>query len=195
MTFLDKTLLFINLLAIKGLFIYINLTLITSVLPLLSLWRTPYFLVSITVLGAAMLTLNLRDVFLCVLLHKTNCLRSHPSCLIFFFFLMFLCSIFAVCPGTENKLSSPSDLEQQYRTLKKLYENCEVVMGNLEITSIERSRNLSFLKVGGACNRPLWFTSLRTIRTVAHQQNRVALLQNPSQQLDRMRYMSALTQR
>ncbi|XP_075904754.1 receptor tyrosine-protein kinase erbB-4 [Nelusetta ayraudi] len=52
----------------------------------------------------------------------------------------------SVCPGTENKLSSPSDLEQQYRTLKKLYENCEVVMGNLEITSIERSRNLSFLK-------------------------------------------------
>uniref|UniRef100_A0A3B4VK92 Receptor protein-tyrosine kinase n=1 Tax=Seriola dumerili TaxID=41447 RepID=A0A3B4VK92_SERDU len=35
---------------------------------------------------------------------------------------------------------------QQYRTLKKLYENCEVVMGNLEITSIDRNRNLSFLK-------------------------------------------------
>uniref|UniRef100_A0A3P8PB22 Receptor protein-tyrosine kinase n=1 Tax=Astatotilapia calliptera TaxID=8154 RepID=A0A3P8PB22_ASTCA len=34
----------------------------------------------------------------------------------------------------------------QYRTLKKLYENCEVVMGNLEITSIDRNRNLSFLK-------------------------------------------------
>uniref|UniRef100_A0A671Y7E1 Receptor protein-tyrosine kinase n=1 Tax=Sparus aurata TaxID=8175 RepID=A0A671Y7E1_SPAAU len=39
-----------------------------------------------------------------------------------------------------------SDLDQQYRTLKKLYENCEVVMGNLEITSIDRNRNLSFLK-------------------------------------------------
>uniref|UniRef100_A0A8C2XMS5 receptor protein-tyrosine kinase n=1 Tax=Cyclopterus lumpus TaxID=8103 RepID=A0A8C2XMS5_CYCLU len=50
------------------------------------------------------------------------------------------------CPGTENKLSTLSDLEQQYRTLKKLYENCEVVMGNLEITSIDRNRNLSFLK-------------------------------------------------
>uniref|UniRef100_A0A3Q2CWL6 Receptor protein-tyrosine kinase n=1 Tax=Cyprinodon variegatus TaxID=28743 RepID=A0A3Q2CWL6_CYPVA len=34
----------------------------------------------------------------------------------------------------------------QYRTLRKLYENCEVVMGNLEITSIDRNRNLSFLK-------------------------------------------------
>ncbi|CAL9698385.1 unnamed protein product [Knipowitschia caucasica] len=53
----------------------------------------------------------------------------------------------SVCPGTQNKLSTLSDLEQQYRTLKKVYENCEVVMGNLEITSIDRNRNLSFLKV------------------------------------------------
>uniref|UniRef100_A0A3B5LEN4 Uncharacterized protein n=1 Tax=Xiphophorus couchianus TaxID=32473 RepID=A0A3B5LEN4_9TELE len=44
-----------------------------------------------------------------------------------------------VCPGTENKLSTLSDLDQQYRTLRKLYENCEVVMGNLEITSIDRN--------------------------------------------------------
>nr|XP_033800985.1 receptor tyrosine-protein kinase erbB-4 isoform X2 [Geotrypetes seraphini] len=51
-----------------------------------------------------------------------------------------------VCAGTENKLSSLSDLEQQYRALRKYYENCEVVMGNLEITSIERNRDLSFLK-------------------------------------------------
>uniref|UniRef100_A0A3P9LNP5 Receptor protein-tyrosine kinase n=1 Tax=Oryzias latipes TaxID=8090 RepID=A0A3P9LNP5_ORYLA len=33
-----------------------------------------------------------------------------------------------------------------YRTLRKYYENCEVVMGNLEITSIDRSRNLTFLR-------------------------------------------------
>uniref|UniRef100_A0A672GP97 receptor protein-tyrosine kinase n=1 Tax=Salarias fasciatus TaxID=181472 RepID=A0A672GP97_SALFA len=51
-----------------------------------------------------------------------------------------------VCPGTENKLSTLSDLEQQYRTLRKYYENCEVVMGNLEITSIDRSRDLTFLR-------------------------------------------------
>uniref|UniRef100_A0A8C1LG35 Receptor protein-tyrosine kinase n=1 Tax=Cyprinus carpio TaxID=7962 RepID=A0A8C1LG35_CYPCA len=51
-----------------------------------------------------------------------------------------------VCPGTDNKLSTLSDLDQQYKTLRKFYENCEVVMGNLEITSIERNRNLSFLK-------------------------------------------------
>uniref|UniRef100_A0A674CHP9 Receptor protein-tyrosine kinase n=1 Tax=Salmo trutta TaxID=8032 RepID=A0A674CHP9_SALTR len=51
-----------------------------------------------------------------------------------------------LCAGTENKLSTLSDLEQQYRTLRKYYENCEVVMGNLEITSIDRSRDLSFLR-------------------------------------------------
>uniref|UniRef100_A0A8C3B460 Receptor protein-tyrosine kinase n=1 Tax=Cyclopterus lumpus TaxID=8103 RepID=A0A8C3B460_CYCLU len=45
-----------------------------------------------------------------------------------------------------NKLSTLSDLEQQYRTLRKYYENCEVVMGNLEITSIDRSRDLTFLR-------------------------------------------------
>ncbi|MGH0124437.1 UNVERIFIED_CONTAM: hypothetical protein FKN15_055346 [Acipenser sinensis] len=53
-----------------------------------------------------------------------------------------------VCAGTENKLSTLSDLEQQYRTLRKYYENCEVVMGNLEITIIDRNRDLTFLRVG-----------------------------------------------
>ncbi|XP_069472018.1 receptor tyrosine-protein kinase erbB-4 isoform X2 [Ambystoma mexicanum] len=52
----------------------------------------------------------------------------------------------SVCAGTENKLSSLSDLEQQYRALRKNYENCEVIMGNLEITSIDHNRDLSFLK-------------------------------------------------
>uniref|UniRef100_A0A4W6EXB6 receptor protein-tyrosine kinase n=1 Tax=Lates calcarifer TaxID=8187 RepID=A0A4W6EXB6_LATCA len=61
-------------------------------------------------------------------------------------FPLFLSLIFPVCAGTENKLSTLSDLEQQYRTLRKYYENCEVVMGNLEITSIDRSRDLTFLR-------------------------------------------------
>uniref|UniRef100_A0A671VDT7 receptor protein-tyrosine kinase n=1 Tax=Sparus aurata TaxID=8175 RepID=A0A671VDT7_SPAAU len=60
--------------------------------------------------------------------------------------LMSLLIISLVCAGTENKLSTLSDLEQQYRTLRKYYENCEVVMGNLEITSIDRSRDLTFLR-------------------------------------------------
>uniref|UniRef100_A0A3P8ZYH7 Receptor protein-tyrosine kinase n=1 Tax=Esox lucius TaxID=8010 RepID=A0A3P8ZYH7_ESOLU len=51
-----------------------------------------------------------------------------------------------ICAGTENMLSTLSDLEQQYRVFRKYYENCEVVMGNLEITSIGRSRDLSFLR-------------------------------------------------
>uniref|UniRef100_A0A672RE82 receptor protein-tyrosine kinase n=1 Tax=Sinocyclocheilus grahami TaxID=75366 RepID=A0A672RE82_SINGR len=67
-------------------------------------------------------------------------LEKNVISLFHFFFL------FAVCTGTENKLSTLSDLDQQYRTLRKYYENCEVVMGNLEITSIDRSRDLSFLR-------------------------------------------------
>uniref|UniRef100_A0A8C3GCH7 Receptor protein-tyrosine kinase n=1 Tax=Cyclopterus lumpus TaxID=8103 RepID=A0A8C3GCH7_CYCLU len=53
-------------------------------------------------------------------------------------------SLMTIAP--QNKLSTLSDLEQQYRTLRKYYENCEVVMGNLEITSIDRSRDLTFLR-------------------------------------------------
>lgn len=78
-------------------------------------------------------------LFLYILLQLLHiCITSNS-----FFPLIFL----PVCAGTENKLSSLSDLEQQYRALRKYYENCEVVMGNLEITSIEHNRDLSFLRV------------------------------------------------
>ncbi|XP_072339453.1 receptor tyrosine-protein kinase erbB-4-like isoform X1 [Scyliorhinus torazame] len=71
-----------------------------------------------------------------------------------FLFVSFICATLkvqeiisqSVCAGTENKLSTLSDLEQQYRALRKNYENCEVVMGNLEITNIDRNRDLSFLR-------------------------------------------------
>ncbi|KAM4559715.1 receptor tyrosine-protein kinase erbB-4-like isoform 3-T3 [Odontesthes bonariensis] len=69
-----------------------------------------------------------------------------PACFLVTLLVIRSSAAQSVCPGTENKLSTPSDLDQQYRTLRKLYENCEVVMGNLEITSIDRNRNLSFLK-------------------------------------------------
>ncbi|XP_076025878.1 receptor tyrosine-protein kinase erbB-4-like [Genypterus blacodes] len=69
-----------------------------------------------------------------------------PACVLVTLVMIRSSEAQSVCPGTENKLSTLSDLDQQYRTLKKLYENCEVVMGNLEITSIDRNRNLSFLK-------------------------------------------------
>lgn len=52
-----------------------------------------------------------------------------------------------VCAGTENKLSSLSGQEQQYQQLLKMYTDCEIVMGNLEITNIFANRNLTFLKV------------------------------------------------
>ncbi|XP_028986741.1 receptor tyrosine-protein kinase erbB-4-like isoform X2 [Betta splendens] len=69
-----------------------------------------------------------------------------PACVLVTLVMIGSSAAQSVCPGTENKLSTLSDLDQQYRTLKKLYENCEVVMGNLEITNIDRNRNLSFLK-------------------------------------------------
>lgn len=75
-------------------------------------------------------------------MHKLCLLVDNIAVLTLLFSLIFL-----VCAGTENKLSTLSDLEQQYRTLRKYYENCEVVMGNLEITSIDRSRDLTFLRV------------------------------------------------
>ncbi|XP_057363746.1 receptor tyrosine-protein kinase erbB-3 isoform X3 [Manis pentadactyla] len=52
----------------------------------------------------------------------------------------------AVCPGTLNGLSVTGDAENQYQTLYKLYERCEVVMGNLEIVLTGHSADLSFLQ-------------------------------------------------
>ncbi|XP_068935197.1 receptor tyrosine-protein kinase erbB-3 isoform X1 [Petaurus breviceps papuanus] len=52
----------------------------------------------------------------------------------------------AVCPGTLNGLSVTGDAENQYQTLYKLYDRCEVVMGNLEIVLIGHSPDLSFLQ-------------------------------------------------
>ncbi|MXQ97787.1 hypothetical protein E5288_WYG018357 [Bos mutus] len=52
----------------------------------------------------------------------------------------------AVCPGTLNGLSVTGDAENQYQTLHKLYEKCEVVMGNLEIVLTGHNADLSFLQ-------------------------------------------------
>lgn len=56
-------------------------------------------------------------------------------------------SPFAVCPGTLNGLSVTGDAENQYQTLYKLYDRCEVVMGNLEIVLTGHNADLSFLQV------------------------------------------------
>uniref|UniRef100_A0A8C4QW65 receptor protein-tyrosine kinase n=2 Tax=Eptatretus burgeri TaxID=7764 RepID=A0A8C4QW65_EPTBU len=50
------------------------------------------------------------------------------------------------CDGTENKLSLLGSVEKQYNTLVTTYANCEIVMGNLEITYIRNGSDLSFLK-------------------------------------------------
>lgn len=52
-----------------------------------------------------------------------------------------------MCPGTLNGLSVTGDAENQYQTLHKLYEKCEVVMGNLEIVLTGHGADLSFLQV------------------------------------------------
>uniref|UniRef100_A0A8C2SX19 Receptor protein-tyrosine kinase n=1 Tax=Coturnix japonica TaxID=93934 RepID=A0A8C2SX19_COTJA len=51
-----------------------------------------------------------------------------------------------VCAGTLNGLSVTGDAQHQYRTLHKMYNNCEIVMGNLEIVLIDHSQDLSFLQ-------------------------------------------------
>ncbi|XP_064414302.1 epidermal growth factor receptor [Latimeria chalumnae] len=57
------------------------------------------------------------------------------------------------CQGTNNKLTLLRSPEDHYNILRKIYNNCEVVLGNLEITYMEPNHDLSFLKtireVGG----------------------------------------------
>lgn len=52
-----------------------------------------------------------------------------------------------VCAGTLNGLSVTGDAQHQYQTLHKMYNNCEIVMGNLEIVLIDHTQDLSFLQV------------------------------------------------
>ncbi|XP_054848100.1 epidermal growth factor receptor isoform X2 [Eublepharis macularius] len=58
-----------------------------------------------------------------------------------------------VCQGTNNKLTQLANEEEHYTSLKKMYEGCEIVLGNLEITYMHNFHNLTFLKsiqeVGG----------------------------------------------
>ncbi|XP_031423059.1 receptor tyrosine-protein kinase erbB-3 isoform X2 [Clupea harengus] len=51
-----------------------------------------------------------------------------------------------VCLGTKNGLSMTGSTEEQYKRLKEMYTGCEIVMGNLEITHMEHTRNLSFFQ-------------------------------------------------
>ncbi|XP_062893182.1 receptor tyrosine-protein kinase erbB-2 [Mobula hypostoma] len=51
-----------------------------------------------------------------------------------------------VCPGTDMKMTQTFTLENHYYTLRKVYENCREVQGNLEITHLKGHLDLTFLK-------------------------------------------------
>ncbi|NXV96510.1 ERBB2 kinase, partial [Calonectris borealis] len=54
-----------------------------------------------------------------------------------------------VCTGTDMKLLRPSSPESHYETLRHLYQGCQVVQGNLELTYLPPDANTAFLKVHG----------------------------------------------
>uniref|UniRef100_A0A3Q2XPY9 receptor protein-tyrosine kinase n=1 Tax=Hippocampus comes TaxID=109280 RepID=A0A3Q2XPY9_HIPCM len=51
-----------------------------------------------------------------------------------------------VCSGTQNDLSTTGNSEIQYNLMRERYTGCEIVMGNLEITMMEHTRDFSFLQ-------------------------------------------------
>uniref|UniRef100_A0A8C3KL21 ERBB2 n=1 Tax=Calidris pygmaea TaxID=425635 RepID=A0A8C3KL21_9CHAR len=58
-----------------------------------------------------------------------------------------LCPPPAVCTGTDMKLLRPSSPESHYETLRHLYQGCQVVQGNLELTYLPPDADTTFLKV------------------------------------------------
>ncbi|KAM4856602.1 epidermal growth factor receptor isoform 2-T2 [Urocitellus parryii] len=51
-----------------------------------------------------------------------------------------------VCQGTSNKLTQLGTCEDHFLSLQRMFNNCEVVLGNLEITYVQKNYDLSFLK-------------------------------------------------
>ncbi|XP_077125264.1 epidermal growth factor receptor [Ranitomeya variabilis] len=51
-----------------------------------------------------------------------------------------------VCLGTDNKLTQIGSPEDHYNFMKRMYNGCQVVLGNLEITHLKRNYNVSFLE-------------------------------------------------
>ncbi|NWY35537.1 ERBB2 kinase, partial [Pheucticus melanocephalus] len=56
-------------------------------------------------------------------------------------------SLPTVCTGTDMKLLRPSSPESHYETLRHMYQGCQVVQGNLELTYLPAEADTSFLKV------------------------------------------------
>uniref|UniRef100_A0A3P8UVQ1 Receptor protein-tyrosine kinase n=1 Tax=Cynoglossus semilaevis TaxID=244447 RepID=A0A3P8UVQ1_CYNSE len=50
------------------------------------------------------------------------------------------------CDGTQNSLSTTGSAENQFNLMKDRYTGCEIVMGNLEISMMEHTRDFSFLQ-------------------------------------------------
>ncbi|XP_034496386.1 epidermal growth factor receptor [Ailuropoda melanoleuca] len=51
-----------------------------------------------------------------------------------------------VCQGTSNRLTQLGTFEDHFLSLQRMFNNCEVVLGNLEITYMQKNYDLSFLK-------------------------------------------------
>uniref|UniRef100_A0A3B4BWY3 Receptor protein-tyrosine kinase n=1 Tax=Pygocentrus nattereri TaxID=42514 RepID=A0A3B4BWY3_PYGNA len=91
----------------------------------------------------------------------------------------------AMCLGTQNMLSVTGSSEVQYQRMKEMYMDCQIVMGNLEITHMEHYRDFSFLQsireVTGyvliAINqfRQLPLENIRVIRGTSLYEERFAL--------------------
>lgn len=64
-----------------------------------------------------------------------------------------------VCQGTNNKLTQLGTFDDHFRNLQRMLNNCEVVLGNLEITYMQRDYDLSFLKVGSVSSVPRPYTT------------------------------------
>lgn len=64
------------------------------------------------------------------------------------------------------KLLHPSSPENHYATLSRLYQDCQVVQGNLEITYLGADADMSFLKVSDSpqklCAFFSWFLQWMT---------------------------------
>ncbi|KAI2582688.1 ERBB2 isoform 5 [Pan troglodytes] len=52
-----------------------------------------------------------------------------------------------VCTGTDMKLRLPASPETHLDMLRHLYQGCQVVQGNLELTYLPTNASLSFLQV------------------------------------------------
>lgn len=52
-----------------------------------------------------------------------------------------------MCTGTDMKLRLPASPETHLDMLRHLYQGCQVVQGNLELTYLPANATLSFLQV------------------------------------------------